>query len=243
MLWEGFDLSAIGIPWPCYRGHLGLRAQSWKKSLKMTQRAQRLKRFDPDRNLWSRSKFLISLENFNLDVSISPQKNRAAVGGSLENFILARNFQSRSKSRIFLIFGPSGEFPGPLGPAAQKVENGVEKESKLTVFQLFWLFFDSGFDFLGPGAERPRELIFGLFFQLWARRAQMTPVAGKSFRNLARDNRCDCNLWFWCAQLEAVEQQHVPGWGTCVACLWCLRYRWRSRKSKVPPFLGITPFL
>ena len=37
-----------------------------------------------------------------------PTKNRAAVGGSLENFILDRNFQSRSKSRIFLIFGPSG---------------------------------------------------------------------------------------------------------------------------------------
>ena len=54
------------------------------------------------------AKFLISLENVNLDVSISPQKNRAAVGGSLENFILDRNFQSRSKSRNFLIFGPSG---------------------------------------------------------------------------------------------------------------------------------------
>ena len=30
------------------------------------------------------------------------------MGGSLESFILARNFQSRSKSRNFLIFGPSG---------------------------------------------------------------------------------------------------------------------------------------
>ena len=53
--------------------------------------------------------FVISLENFNLDVSISPQKNRAAVGGSLENFILARNFQSHSKSQLFLIIGPSGK--------------------------------------------------------------------------------------------------------------------------------------
>ena len=50
----------------------------------------------------SRSKFSISIENFNrarkyqsrrLDL---PAKNRAAVGGSLENFILARSFQSRS---------------------------------------------------------------------------------------------------------------------------------------------------
>ena len=70
--------------------------------------AQRSKKLNPDRNLQSRSKFLIPLKNFNLEVTISPQKNRAAVGGSLENFILARNFQSRSKSRIFLIFGPSG---------------------------------------------------------------------------------------------------------------------------------------
>ena len=69
----------------------------------------------------------------------------------------------------------------------QKVEKGVEKESESTVFQLFWLFFDSIFDFLGPGAERPQELIFGLFFQLWARRAQMTPVAGPGNPNACND--------------------------------------------------------
>ena len=34
------------------------------------------------------------------------------MGGSLEIFILARNFQSRAKSRMFLIFGPSGEVFG-----------------------------------------------------------------------------------------------------------------------------------
>ena len=28
-------------------------------------------------------------------------------------------------------------FPGPFGPRAQKVQNGVEKESKSTLFQLF----------------------------------------------------------------------------------------------------------
>ena len=39
-----------------------------------------------------------------------PTKNRAAVGGSLKNVILARNFQSRSKSRNVLMFGPSGVF-------------------------------------------------------------------------------------------------------------------------------------
>ena len=52
--------------------------------------------FDLARKFWSRC----------LDL---PHKNRAAVGGSLENFILDRNFQSRSKSQISLIFGPSGK--------------------------------------------------------------------------------------------------------------------------------------
>ena len=62
----------------------------------------------------SRSKISISIEIFNIARKFQsrrlefPTKNTAAVGGSLENFILARNFQSRSKSRIFLIFGPSG---------------------------------------------------------------------------------------------------------------------------------------
>ena len=61
-----------------------------------------------------RSKFLIPIEIFDLARKFQsrrldfPTKNRAAVGGSLENFILARNFQSRSKSRMFLIFGPTG---------------------------------------------------------------------------------------------------------------------------------------
>ena len=72
-----------------------------------SQTAQRSKKFDLARNFQSRSKFLISLENFSISTS-RPTKNRAKAGGSLEKFILARNFQSRSKSRIFLIFGPSG---------------------------------------------------------------------------------------------------------------------------------------
>ena len=76
--------------------------------------------------IWSRSKFPISIEIFDLARKFQsrrlefPTKNRAAVGGSLENFILARNFQSRSKSRIFLIFGPSG-FPVAKKRKAQRI--------------------------------------------------------------------------------------------------------------------------
>ena len=66
------------------------------------------------KKIQSRSKFSISIEFFNLARKFQSRrldfsaKNRAAVGGLLENYILARNFQPRSKSRIFLIFGPSG---------------------------------------------------------------------------------------------------------------------------------------
>ena len=63
------------------------------------QRAQRSKKIDLDRNFQSRSKFLISLENFNLDVSISPQKigpqwvARSKISFSIEIFNLDRNLE------------------------------------------------------------------------------------------------------------------------------------------------------
>ena len=71
-------------------------------------RAQRSKKFDLDRNFQSRSKFLVSLENFNLDVSISPKKigprwvARSKISFSIEIFNIDRNLE------FFLIFGPSG---------------------------------------------------------------------------------------------------------------------------------------
>ena len=77
-------------------------------SLPYSQRAQRSKKIDLDRNFQSRSKSLISLENFILDVSISPQKigprwvARSKISFSIEIFNLDRN------PRIFLILGPSG---------------------------------------------------------------------------------------------------------------------------------------
>ena len=83
----------------------------------------------------SRSKFSISIEIFNLarkfqsgrlDFPPPPHENRAAVGGSLEHFILDRNFQSRSKSRIFLIFGSSGY----RGPERRTLQTGGEKQPK-----------------------------------------------------------------------------------------------------------------
>ena len=83
----------------------------------------------------------------------------------------------------FRPFGPKvakilNEFLGPLGPRGPKIQNRVENELKSTICQLFWLFRDSVLDFLGPPAPRAR---FGFFMLLLARRAQMTPVAGKSF--------------------------------------------------------------
>ena len=56
-------------------------------------------KFDLDRNFQSRSKFLIPLENFNLDVSIFPQKigprwvARSKISFSIEIFNLDRNLE------------------------------------------------------------------------------------------------------------------------------------------------------
>ena len=55
-------------------------------------------------------------------------------------------------------------------------------ESKKSQSRLFLNYFDSfptpSFNFLAPGAERVWHLICRLYLQLWAQRAQMTPVAG-----------------------------------------------------------------
>ena len=68
-----------------------------------------------DQKIQARLKFSVSIEMINLARKFQsrrlefPTKNWAAAGGSLKNFSLARNFQCRSKSRIFLIFGSSGK--------------------------------------------------------------------------------------------------------------------------------------
>ena len=72
--------------------------------------------------------------------------------------------------------GPSGPndqkksengFPAPLGPGGRKGRKRVEKESKKSpksaMIVNFGLFFDSFSTFSTPGAERPREPIFGPF--------------------------------------------------------------------------------
>ena len=75
------------------------RNHTFRAFLNLSQRAQRSKKFNLARNFQSRSKFLISLENFNLDVSISPQKigprwvARSKISFSLEIFNLARNLE------------------------------------------------------------------------------------------------------------------------------------------------------
>ena len=74
----------------------------------LPQRAQRSKKFNLARNFQSRSNSLISLENFNLDVSNSPQKigprwvARSKISFSLEMFNLARNLD------FFWCLGPLG---------------------------------------------------------------------------------------------------------------------------------------
>ena len=93
-----------------------------------------------------------------------PHKNRAAVGGSLENFILDRNFQSRSKSRIFLIFGPSGHFLSRFGGnPCSKASCGV------VTFSLVLLAFQ-----VVLGSWNPESTICPFQARLWPLQAPKT---------------------------------------------------------------------
>ena len=79
---------------------------SAEKSLKTPENCT-FPRGPNDQKIKFRSKFSISIEILNLARKFQsrrlefPTKNKAAVGGSLENFIFVRNLQSRSKSRFF----------------------------------------------------------------------------------------------------------------------------------------------
>ena len=90
-------------------------------------------------------------------------------------------------------FGPFGPkvanrvrkwVPGPSRPRGPKSAKWSRKRVKIdyfsTILTLFRLFF---WTFWAPGPKGPGKPIFELYLQLSARRAQMTPVAGKSFRN------------------------------------------------------------
>ena len=83
---------------------------------------------------------------------------------------------AKTLARYWGHLGPSGpklqiesenEFPGLSASGSKEVQNGVEKSQN----RLFFDYFDSfptPFGLFGPGAEGARELIFRLYFQLWA---------------------------------------------------------------------------
>ena len=82
-----------------------------------------------------------------------------------------------SDPKLQIVPGPSRP-QGPKSPKqSRKGVKIVEKWSTLTLFRLRFVGL-----FLGPWSREARELFFGLYLQLWARRAQMSPVAGKSLR-------------------------------------------------------------
>ena len=75
--------------------------------------------------------------------------------------------------------GPSGpKSRGREAPGVEKVEKESKKSPKSPKIVNFGLFFD----FFDPRAGEATGTHFGTFFGLWARRAQMTPVAGEEDR-------------------------------------------------------------
>ena len=101
------------------------------------QKAQRSKKFNLARNFQSRSKFSISLEKFNLesrrlDFPTTKKIGPRWVARSKISFSLG-NFQSRSKSRIVLIFGPSGWGGGRTG---RKMKKRIRRNKKVVAASL-----------------------------------------------------------------------------------------------------------
>ena len=130
--------------------------------------------------------------------------------GSLEHSSSTLRILSGSLELLRLLFSQSAycfkhltkflaEQVAHCQPGAQKVANGVEKRVKIDCFSTILTLFRLPFRLLGPQAKRPWELIFRLFLQLWARRAQMTPVAGKSFRNFLG----------WCSYARSLPQKEI----------------------------------
>ena len=62
-------------------------------------------------------------------------------------------------------------------PEAQKVQNGVGEKVKMVEKELILTRFRLRFALLGPHTREAPGTHFGFFLPLWARRAQMTPVA------------------------------------------------------------------
>ena len=66
--------------------------------------------------------------------------------------------------------------------AGRKSRKRVEKESKIAYFSTFWTLFRLFFDFFDPRGREDPGTHFRTFFGLWARRTEVTPVAGEEDR-------------------------------------------------------------
>ena len=96
---------------------------------------------------------------------------------------LARYRSHVGPSRPKLEKESENEFSGPLGRGGPKSRKRSRKRVKIVEKQSILALFRLRF-----GLFAPRELIFRLFLQLWARRAQITPVASPRNPNREQQN-------------------------------------------------------
>ena len=75
---------------------------------------------------------------------------------------------------------------GSRGREGRRSRKRVEKESKKSQNSQFWTLFRL---FFNPRGREAPGTHFRTFFGLWARRAQMTPVAGEEDRNASSNSR------------------------------------------------------
>ena len=74
-------------------------------------------------------------------------------------------------------------FPGPFGPGGPQSLKRSRKRVTIDYFSTKLTLFRLCFGLFRAGPRCPQRIDFGLFLPLWARRAQRTPVAGRSFCN------------------------------------------------------------
>ena len=118
-------------------------------------------------------------------------------GGGATGVIWALRAQSRKNESL-----------GPLGPGGPKSPKRSRKRVKIDYFSTISTRSRLRFELFGPRGREVPGTHFRTFFRLWARRAQMTPVAGKRAPNTG-PKKCTVSQVDWAGQEPALDAHHL----------------------------------
>ena len=121
----------------------------------------------------------------------------------------------------------------------QKIQNGVEKESRSTIFQLFWLFSTPFWTFCAPGPKGPGNP-FSNSICNFRPEGPNDPRSGQTFRNLSgfpnffvQESRR--------TRVSRIFRNFVPNFAPKFSpfrASFCGRRRPEKNHQKSPPFLN-----